>query len=102
NQYSRNERDRQFASFRYGVDFFLDNRNTFSITHDFTDGSFNNKETQEQEYLNSSQVKERTGDRYSEGRNGFKRNNLQFNYKNAFNTSGKELTADVTYNAGSG
>ncbi|MGV3766283.1 MAG: outer membrane beta-barrel protein [Chitinophagaceae bacterium] len=102
NQYNRNERDRKFNNIRYGIDYFLDNRNTLSISQNLTDGRFANRETQDQEYLNSAGILERTGDRVSSGRNGFKRNNVQLNYKHLFNSSGKELTADATYNAGSG
>lgn len=102
NQYNRNERDRKFNNIRYGIDYFLDNRNTLSISQNLTDGRFANRETQDQEYLNSAGVLERTGYRISSGRNGFKRNNVQLNYKHLFNSSGKELTADATYNAGTG
>lgn len=102
NQYNRNERDRKFNNIRYGIDYFLDNRNTLSISQNLTDGRFANRETQDQEYLNSAGLLERTGYRVSSGRNGFKRNNIQLNYKHLFNSSGKELTADATYNAGTG
>lgn len=102
NQYNRNERDRKFNNIRYGIDYFLDNRNTLSISQNLTDGRFANRETQDQEYLNSAGLLERTGYRVSSGRNGFKRNNVQLNYKHLFNSSGKELTADATYNAGTG
>lgn len=102
NQYNRNERDRKFNNIRYGIDYFLDNRNTLSVSQNLTDGRFANRETQDQEYLNSAGILERTGYRVSSGRNGFKRNNVQLNYKHLFNSSGKELTADATYNGGSG
>jgi hypothetical protein len=56
---------RKFKSVRFGFDFFLDNRNTFTVTQNIVEGRFSNKEEQDQEYFNSAKILERTGDRFS-------------------------------------
>lgn len=102
NQFSINNRLRRFRSLRFGVDFFMDNRNTISATQGIVKGTFRNDEEQEQEFFNSSKVLERYGDRFSEGRSGFERYNTQLNYTHKFPEQGKELTASVNYNYGNG
>ncbi|MEO5592043.1 MAG: TonB-dependent receptor [Chitinophagaceae bacterium] len=101
NQLSVNDRVRRFRSLRFGVDFFMDNRNTISVIQDLGAGRFTNNETQNQEYLNSNKIQQYTGERFSEGRFGFNRNSTRVNYKHSFPEAGKELTADLTYNYGS-
>ena len=100
NQFSANERSRNFNSVRYGVDFFMDNRNTFSISQDFVSGKFGNVENQDQEYLNGNSILQYRGERISDGTSQFNRNGTRLNYKHVFPKEGKELTADVSYNSG--
>lgn len=102
NQNFVNIRNRRFASVRFGADYFLDNRNTISYTQGLVRGKFSNNEVQDQEYFNSSKTLERFGDRTSEGRSGFRRNTSELNYSHKFPKAGKELTAGITYNYGSG
>jgi outer membrane receptor protein involved in Fe transport len=102
NQKSLNERERKFGSVRFGLDFFMDNRNTFTLTQNFVKGKFGGHETQNQEYLDVNRVLERYGDRISESSSQFNRSNTQLIYKHSFAKEGKELTADVTYNTGGG
>ena len=99
-QSSTNERTRQFRSFRFGTDFFMDNRNTVSLIQDFGSGRFSNNEYQDQEYYDVNKQLLYTGERTSDGRFGFNRNSTRINYKHTFPTPGKELTADLTYNYG--
>ncbi|MEO6453526.1 MAG: outer membrane beta-barrel family protein [Ginsengibacter sp.] len=101
NQYSWNNRMREFKSARFGLDFFLDNRNTITVSQNFVKGKFTNDEEQSQEYLNSSKILERTGERFSQGSSGFNRSSTQLNYTHKFLNPGKEITADVNYNTGS-
>ena len=100
NQYSVNERSRDFNSVRFGTDIFINNRNTVTISQNFVKGRFGNTEAQDQEYLNSSQVLERYGERNTLGKFGFDRNSTRLNYKHNFPKDGKELTADFNYNYG--
>lgn len=102
NQYSLNNRKRRFKSLRLGADYFLDNRNTLSVTQGFVTGKFTSQETQDQEYLNSSKVLERYGDRFSDGSSEFNRYNTQLNYTHKFPEAGKELSGNVNYNYGNG
>ncbi len=103
NQYSWNERNRRFASVRFGLDYFIDNRNTLSISQGIVDGKFSNEENQDQEYFNSSRILERTGQRVSTGASGFNRYNTQLNFIHKFpEAAGKELTANINYNYGAG
>lgn len=102
NQQSRTDRLRRFQSVRFGMDYFIDNRNTISISQNFVKGRFTNYETQAQQYLDVNQQLEQTGSRYSDNNAQFKRSNTQFNYTHNFPKKGMELTADVTYNKGNG
>ncbi|MEP7108074.1 MAG: outer membrane beta-barrel protein [Ferruginibacter sp.] len=100
NQYSVNSRLRNFNSLRFGTDFFINNRNTITISQNFVEGRFRNSETQNQEYLNSNKILEYTGLRNSDGRSRFSRKNTRLNYIHKFPVEGKELTADMNYNYG--
>ncbi len=102
NQYSDNERLRRFASVRFGLDYFLDNRNTITLSQNIVNGRFSNTEEQYQEYLNTSKSLERFGERFSDSRNEFKRYNTQLNYTHRFPKQGQEITANINYNKGSG
>lgn len=102
NQNSFNDRLRRFSSVRAGVDYFIDNRNTLSLSQNFVKGKFSNDQTQEQEYLNANEVLERYGDRISDGASDFTRNSTQLYYLHKFPELGKELTATVNYNSGDG
>ncbi|MGH2566274.1 MAG: TonB-dependent receptor plug domain-containing protein, partial [Ginsengibacter sp.] len=48
NQYSKNERNRKFASVRFGLDYFIDNRNTLTLSQGLVQGRFANDEWQDQ------------------------------------------------------
>jgi outer membrane receptor protein involved in Fe transport len=100
NQFARNERSRKFSSIRFGFDYFIDNRNTITLSQDFFKGRFGNEEIQDQEYLNSNKVPEYYGKRSSEGKSVFNRRSSRMNYKHSFPREGRELTADVIYNSG--
>ena len=100
NQNTTNDRMRRFQSVRFGTDFFIDNRNTISVTQHFGMGRFSNDESQEQQYLNSSEVMQYFGDRSADGRSTFRRRSTRVNYKHSFPQSGREWTADFTYNYG--
>ena len=100
NQVTVNDRFRRFKSLRFGTDYFMDNRNTLSLTQDFGQGRFTNEEEQNQEYLNKDAVMEYHGNRFAYNRSVFKRNSTRVSYKHTFPQPGRELTADLTYNYG--
>ncbi len=101
NQYTTNDRLRRFRSIRFGTDYFLDNRNTITITQDFGKGSFENEELQDQEYLDSAANIEYFGKRTADAHSIFRRTSTRLGYKHNFLRAGRELTADITYNKGS-
>ncbi len=102
NQYSDEDRRRKFASLRFGIDYFIDNRNTISLSQNLVKGKFDNNEEQDQQYLNASGMAERFGERTSSGSNEFNRYNTQLNFTHKFPESEKELTANINYNYGKG
>lgn len=102
NQFSFNDRRRRFNSVRFGFDYFIDNRNTLTITQNLVKGRFTNQEDQEQEYLNSLQQLERTGVRFAQGNNAFNRSGTQLIFTHKFAQQGHQLSADANFNSGSG
>src|SRR5690606_35265432 len=100
NQVTVNDRLRRFSSVRFGFDYFIDNRNTITLTQGLVRGRFSNEETQNQEYLDASGTPQYFGYRFADGRSSFNRNSSSFNYKHSFPQQGKELTAEVRYNYG--
>ncbi len=100
NQYSNNERTRKFTSVRFGIDYFIDNRNTFTVSQGLVQGRFTNTESQNQEYLNSNKIMERYGERTSDSRFQFNRYNTQGNYTHKFPKEGEEINASVDINYG--
>lgn len=102
NQFSWNDRMREFKSVRFGFDYYLNNRNTLTLSQNFVDGDFTNNEDQNQEYLNAQKVLQHTGTRFSKGNNGFNRSSSQLIYTHKFARTGQQLSADVNYNTGSG
>jgi outer membrane receptor protein involved in Fe transport len=102
NQQSSNDRLRRFQSFRFGLDYFIDNRNTVTVMQHFVNGRFGNDEAQSQQYYDKSMVLTQTGKRTSIGNSKFDRSNTQLNYTHKFPKQGQELTADATYNTGDG
>ena len=100
NQYSTNKRGRKFTSVRFGVDYFIDNRNTLTVSQGIVQGRFANSEIQSQEYLNSNKLKERYGERTSDGRFQFNRFSSQANYTHKFPKEGKEINGSLDINYG--
>lgn len=99
-QFSYNDRRRLFANIRFGADYFIDNRNTISLTQQFGRGRFRYEEDQDQQYLDAGKVLQYYGERLGDGKSVFKRGGTTLNYKHSFPRQGQELTADITYNYG--
>jgi outer membrane receptor protein involved in Fe transport len=102
NQLSKGDRLRRFGSIRFGADFFLDNRNTISLTQNLVQGKNTNEETQEQENLTINRQLSYYGQRYAESGSRYNRSNTQLNYTHKFPQPGKELTAGINFNGGNG
>ncbi|MDQ6761167.1 MAG: TonB-dependent receptor [Bacteroidota bacterium] len=99
NQNSTNERTRKFTSARFGVDYFIDNRNTLTASQGLVQGRFTGEEEQKQEYLDNTKELEKYGNRTSDSRFQFNRYNTQGNFTHKFPKDGEELNAsvDVSY-----
>lgn len=102
NQVSETDRLRKFQNFRFGMDYFIDNRNTLTISQNFVKGRFSNFENQDQEFQDAAGLTTRFGERTSDQAAQFNRSNTQLNYTHNFPKKGTEITADVTYNQGNG
>ncbi|MBL7724717.1 MAG: TonB-dependent receptor [Chitinophagaceae bacterium] len=88
-----------FMFLRSGFDFFLDNRNTLSITGNIGQGRF--KPTSESDILIDSlysTVTSSFSERLSNSNNKFNNAGAMLSFKHLFPKQGEELTADVTYN----
>jgi iron complex outermembrane receptor protein len=83
-QYSVSDRKREFTSLRFGLDYFVDNRNTITISQGIVRGRFKNNEQQSQQYFNNGKIMERYGDRTSDGHFKFDRNNTQLSFTHKF------------------
>lgn len=100
NQNGEPKNNGNFAFGRAGLDFFMDNRNTFTISGMIVDGTFSNDnifELTRDTTLNAYHSFEK-GNSNSDG--NFKFNNYggTFSYKHNFAKPGKEITADINYN----
>ena len=94
-----------FAMGRGGVDWFINNRNTLTVSGNYHGGSFlNNDEI----YSRTDSFIEPTGFynssnsvRYTESERNFRNYGTQLLFKHLFPQEGKELTADINYNGSS-
>ncbi len=88
----------QFAFLRGGIDWFVDNRNTFSIAGNYVKGTFDNVQTQRVDstvksvYTNYNQIS-------TTSTATFKNFGSQFSYKHNFAKNGHDITADFNYNS---
>lgn len=90
-QFSYNDRRRLFANIRFGADYFIDNRNTISLTQQFGRGRFSYKEDQDQQYLNASKELQYYGERLGDGKSVFKRGGTTLNYKHSLPARARSL-----------
>ena len=89
----------RFMFLRGGFDFFLDNRNTISVSGNIVDGlskPYTNSDITIDSLYNV--VTQSFSQRTSNSTGNFKNKGLQLSYKHNFPKSGEELTADITYN----
>src|SRR6218665_1531354 len=89
NQYSDNDRRRRFASVRFGIDYFIDNRNTLSVTQQIGGGRFSYKEAQQQDFLDNLKQPVYYGERNSDGISYFNRNSSALYFTHKFPKDGR-------------
>jgi len=87
-----------FAFARFGIDYFMNNRNTLTISQNIMRGRFNMNNQNDLIYrtVNSPDVESQY--RNTLGSNKFNNYATSIGYKHLFPQAGRELTADVNYN----
>lgn len=84
---------------RAGFDYFIDNRNTISLSANMSKGRFNPSTVSSMETsLLGTPVIRSLAERNSNSENEFRNTGTMLSYKHNFPKSGQELTADFTYN----
>lgn len=98
-QYDHNEMIGQFAFARAGFDYFIDNRNTITISGTTVRGKFE-PFTQTDLFYNrvGSSKPDTLSQRISTAENEFRNLGAMFSFKHNFPKAGKEWTADVNFN----
>lgn len=89
----------QFAFFRGGFDYFLDNRNTISLSGNLVRGRFKPYSSSDifTDSVNAPFLSN-YNERLSNSTNQFNNNGVSLNFKHNFPKQGEELTADVNFN----
>ena len=95
---SRMKNTFQFA--RAGVDFYIDNRNTLTLSGNYVHGLFDNKDFQHYAYNDTNNVLTSKGDRTNMAHTYFNNYTGQIQYKRTFPKQGKEFTTDLNVNGG--
>lgn len=93
--------DGAFMSGRGGVDWFIDNRNTLTLSGNIHGGNFDGDETigiSTDTLVNNTVTGTSNSTRYNDTKRGFQNAGVQMLYKKLFPMEGRELTADVNYN----
>jgi Outer membrane receptor proteins, mostly Fe transport len=86
-----------FAFGRIGLDYFIDNRNTITISQSIVNGDFR-FDNRNNAFVDTMGIAEETQYRNTLGKNHFRNYGTQLGFKHLFAQPGKEWTADVTYN----
>jgi outer membrane receptor protein involved in Fe transport len=88
-----------FAFTRFGLDFFVDNRNTITVSQSIVGGDFefDNRNNIVYDTLNANSSIE-TQYRNTIGKNIFRNYGTMVSFKHLFAKAGKEWTADVNFN----
>ncbi|MES2005311.1 MAG: outer membrane beta-barrel family protein [Bacteroidota bacterium] len=87
-----------FGFFRGGMDYFVDNRNTFSVAANYAKGHFDNEQTQKVDSTIKSIFT--SYNQISTASNAmFENLGSQFSYKHNFAKSGHNISADFNYNS---
>jgi outer membrane receptor protein involved in Fe transport len=87
-----------FGFYRAGLDYFVDNRNTFSIAANFNRGQFDNEQNQRVDstvktvYTSFNNITQTS-------HSVFQNFGSQFSYKHNFAKNGHDLSADFNYNS---
>ncbi|SFW32726.1 TonB-dependent receptor domain-containing protein [Chitinophaga sancti] len=97
-QYEQGEQSRRFQYGRIGFDWFMDNRNTFTIAGSINAGDFRDDNNLTLYNLNTGKEQVRYGSGMDNSNHNFRNYAGQLGYKHTFAKQGHELTADFNYN----
>ncbi|ASZ12062.1 TonB-dependent receptor family protein [Chitinophaga pendula] len=100
-QVSESRNGAQFQFGRFGLDYYLDNRNTLSVSQNIVAGKFSVFEDLGSEFLNSSKQLQTANDRVNNGDFKFRNYTTQVGFKHTFAKPNQEWTADFSYNRSS-
>lgn len=89
-----------FGFFRGGLDYFVDNRNTLSITANFNRGQFDNDQTQRVDSTIKG-IKSSYSNIGTQSTRNFKNVGTQLSYKHNFMKNGHNISSDYNYNKSS-
>lgn len=98
NQYSKGQNDGSFAFGRAGLDYLMDNRNTFTVSGVIVDGKFNNSDNLQYDSLRNSSIFSK-GSQLTNTRFHFRNYGSSLSFKHLFAKAGKDITADLNYNS---
>ncbi|MDQ6755543.1 MAG: TonB dependent receptor [Bacteroidota bacterium] len=90
--------DGYFGFIRGGLDFFADNRNTFTVAGAFVRGKFSSMDNMNI-LRDTNYISPENGLTNTTGSFSFRNYGTTFSYKHNFAKAGKDLTADANYNA---
>jgi outer membrane receptor protein involved in Fe transport len=89
-----------FAMARFGIDYFIDNRNTLSLSQSYVTGVFKN-DNRNNYAVDTAGTFYETQFRNTNSRGEFTNYGTQLAFKHLFAKAGKEWTADVNFNKSS-
>ena len=98
NQVSRTVSNGSFAFGRIGMDYLMDNRNTFTISGVIVRGNFKNSDNLDFDSLSSGSIFTK-GNQVTNTESTFRNFGGSLSYKHNFAKAGKEITSDVNYNS---
>lgn len=95
-----------FGFGRTGVDYFIDNRNTITLSGNISKGQFKNndlinidRDTTFKNINGNDSINSDYGSRSSFSKSNFRNAGATFSYKHNFSKPNKEISADVNYNS---
>ncbi|MGB3800851.1 MAG: outer membrane beta-barrel protein [Lewinella sp.] len=99
-QQSTSDMNGTFGNVRAGMDYFLDNRNTLTLSGSYMRGAFAPGEvlTNLTDYLYADGTETTAYDRFSDQDRNFQNYGASLQFKHLFSREGAEWTADLNYN----
>ncbi len=98
NQHTESEMNGYFGLLRGGIDYFMDNRNTLTLSGTFNRGKFNPVDDITTESDTVSNALGSRSERISSTERKFNNNGFGVLFKHLYPKAGNELTADFNYN----